>query len=304
MKRRGSFIAISIMLGILEYTFYFVCCILGVYSLYKAINSKEERKIYRLKILKEINEKTTKVIKKNQESKLQQRLKSTGLPYINAFKFQVIRTIFIFVVTAYYIISSMIKNNYFDFKILAIPSILFILSEPTVKFSPVHIGIEALIKIRNKRKITEVFTLFDILKSDLHALKPSQQVNIYSILKEAMPMFEHINVTLSRLLSLWKTSPEKAKNVLYEDIGGESTKILGEIIYKLDKTSKEEALSIIEAEASIFSFSYYESEMQHSSKQKTILYGFFTLTSVLIIAWLIFFVFSMFNDTIANNNVF
>ncbi|MBL5768428.1 hypothetical protein HV454_12475 [Bacillus sporothermodurans] len=275
----------------------------GAFSLYGLLTTKEERKIYRLKIHKQINDRKDKLIKKNRESRLQQKLKSTGIKSLTALRFQTIRTILILTITAYYILVPLINNHDFNIKILAIPSLLFIMTEPTVKFSLVSILIEMLNNRRKKKKIVEVFTLFDLLKADLYSLKSSQQVNIYSILRESNSMFQHINGTISRLLSLWKTSPEKAKEVLHEEIGGESTKILGEIIYKLDKTSKEEALSIIETESSVFSFSYYENELQNSGKQKTFLYGFFTLTSVLIIAWLVMYVFSMFNDSFANNNV-
>ncbi|MEQ2529098.1 hypothetical protein WMO40_20700 [Bacillaceae bacterium CLA-AA-H227] len=148
-----------------------------------------------------------------------------------------------------------------------------------------------------------MFTLFDLLKADLYSLKSSQQVNVYNILRDSLPMFEYIQGSISRLLSLWKNSPEKAKNTLYEDIGGETSKILGEIIFKLDQTPKEEALRIIESEASVFSFTYYENEMQSTGKKKTIIFTFFTFTSVIIIAWLVFFVFNMFNDAITTNNI-
>lgn len=276
----------------------------GTIYLYRLITSHEERKIYRLKILKQVNERKEKVVKTNRESQLERRLKTTGLPFLTALRFQVIRGIFILITTTYYILMPLINNDPLKITVLLIPSILFIMTEPTVKISIVSMIIEALISHRKRKKFVEVFTLFDLLKADLYTLKSSQQVNIYSIIRESTPMFEHIGGTLSRFLSLWKTSPEKAKDVLYEDIGGESTKILGEIIYKLDQTSKEEALSIIEAESSVFSFSYFENELQKSGKEKTVKYGFFTFTSVLIIAWLVIYVFGMFNDSLSNNNIF
>lgn len=278
--------------------------IFGAIYLYRLITSQEERKIYKLKLIKQVNEKKKKVVEANHESKLQKKLNLTGLK-LSALKFQAIRIISILVISAYYIIVPLFKDHSFSINVLTIPAALFILTEPTFfKYSLVNFGLEALIKRKQRKKIIEVFTLFDVLKADLYSLKSSQEVNIYNILRDSTPMFEYINGTLSRLLSVWKTSPEKAKNVLFEDIGEESTKILGDIIYKLDHNTKEEALKIIEAEASVFSFSYYESELQRSGKTKTLLYGFFTLTSVLIIAWLVIFVLGMFNDTIANNNVF
>ncbi|MGE2624390.1 hypothetical protein ACQH8C_24910, partial [Escherichia coli] len=105
-----------------------------------------------------------------------------------------------------------------------------------------------------------------------------------------LPMFEHIDGTIARFLSLWKSDPEKAKDVFHEDIGGEGTKALGDIIFKMDQTSKEQALETINAESSVFAFSYYEAQMQQSGKSKTLMFGIFTTTSLLIISWLVLYI--------------
>lgn len=267
-------------------------------SLYNALTSQEERKIHRLKITKQMVNSKEKFIKSNNESQLQKRFNETGIKFINAVKFQSIRIVFILVITVYYVISSIIESNYVDYKIFAIPCVLFIATEPTLKWSLSSLLLNMISNRLNRKKIEEVFTLFDLLKADLDDLQSTQNVNMYNIIKQSLPMFTYIKGSLSRMLSLWKSSPEKAKIVLFEEIGGENTKVIGEIIYKIDQTTKEEALDLIEAESSVFTFSYYQNQVQSGKKQKTVLFSFFTLTSILVIAWLVIFVFAMFNSSI------
>lgn len=250
-----------------------------------------------------MNERKNTIVTKNKESQFQRKLRATGIPFLSALRFQIFRIVVIVVITTYYVIIPFIQNGGINVAWLAIPILLSILTEPGLKFTPVAMGVENLVNRKKKLKVLELFTLFDILKADLSTLKESQEVNIYGLLRDAAPMFEHIGGTLSRFLSLWKTSPHLAKDVFQEEIGGESAKVLGDILYKLDQTSKEEALSIIESESTVFSFSFYEGELQSSGKQKMGFYMLFMSTNVLIIVWLIVLIFSVFNDTITNNNL-
>ncbi|WP_019156869.1 hypothetical protein [Robertmurraya massiliosenegalensis] len=258
-----------------------------------------ERRIYRLRALKGVKEKKEKFVKESQESLLQKRLKATGISYFNAVRFYVLRWCLILVVIVAYVVAPLLSDDFSLYNIFY-PLGLYFLTEPKLKYSLVSIILNSLVANRQKKRVIEVFTLFDLLKADLYTLKSSQQVNVYSILRESLPMFEHIQGSISRILSLWKVSPEKAKNVLYEEIGGETAKILGDILIKLDKSTKDEALKIIEAESNVFSFTYYENELRYTGKQKTVIFTFFTFTSVVIIGWLVFFVFNMFSGYMSN----
>lgn len=269
-------------------------------SLYRLITSKEERQKYRTKIQKQIADKRKLIRQKSSESQLQSRLRSSGLP-ISAFSFQIIRWSFVLVVSAYYIIIPLVEGN-FKITLLCIPPLLIILTEPVFKHSIVNKVLDLLINRKRRQRIIEMFQLFDVLKAELLSLKPNQEVNIYYILKDSLPTFEHISGTISKFLSFWKTSPEKAKNVFLNDIGGDSAKALGDILEKMDRTTKQDALKILESESKVFSYQYYERELQQSGKQRLVFYIFFMSTNILIISWLIVLVLSMFNSTINQIN--
>ncbi|HZH60507.1 MAG TPA: hypothetical protein VEY70_13215 [Metabacillus sp.] len=262
------------------------------------LTSEHERKIYRTKLLKQIEEKKNNVVKKQQASALEKMLKATGIPHISAFRFQICRWLLILFSLFYYVGVPLVSAEEFDRSTLAFPLIIYVLSEPKFKFSPVYKFIEYLISRKRKKKIVELFTLFDILKAELNTLQDWQEVNIYNILKETVPMFEHINGTISRFLSKWKTSPDEAKMVFYDEIGVETARVLGEVLFKLDKASKKEALNIIEAESGVFSYTYYEKAIQSSIKQKNLFFVLFSVNILLIMAWLIIVIYTMFVNTI------
>lgn len=294
-------ITFSILISIIQYTLFCSVLFFGLYLVYQKLTSDEERKIYRTKIIKQYEEKKKTVKNKNDISKFQSELKKTGIK-ISAFRYQVYRWIFLVLTTLYYLFNSISNSVEFDRSVLAIPLLIFVFTEPKFKWSLVNTLVSMLVRKRKKQRLLELFTLFDILKADLNSLGDHQDVNIYSILKETIPLFEHINGTISKFLSVWRTSPSSAKSIFEKEIGGESAKVLGEVLYKMDKTSKTEALQIIESESSVFSYSFYENEMQGSIKRKN---GFFILFSVnilLIIAWLIVLVFTMFDDRLNQSN--
>lgn len=298
------FISVSLILKIVEYGIYIGFLVLGTYYLYKSLTSNEERKFYRIKLIKEINERRNSIVAKSTESDFQKKLRVTGISFLSAVRYQIFRWSFIIVATGYYLILPIIKTDQFDRSLFSIPVLLILISEPKFKFSVVSKVLDSLIKRKKRQRTIELFTLFDMLKAELITLNKDQDVNIYNMLKDSITMFEYIPGTISRFLSLWKSSPETAKDVFYLEIGGESAKVLGDILFKLDNTSKDEALKILESESSIFSFSYYESELQGSIKQKNAFSLLFSVNILLIIAWLIIIVFTMFSDNLENNHFF
>lgn len=275
---------------------------MGAFYFYQLITSKEERRKYRTKLQKQITDKRNKLIKKNNESLLQLRFRKAGLP-ITAFSYQVVRWSLILVISMYYLLAPIIEGHDFKFIILSIPSLLIIFTEPVFPYSLISQLLKLFTNRRKRHMVIEMFQLFDILKAELLTLKKEQEVNIYSILKDSLTMFDHINGTISRFLSFWRTDANRAKDVFVNEIGGESARILGEILFKMDKTSKDTALEIIDSEARVFTYQYYETELQQSGKQRIAFYVLFMSTNILIIAWLILLVVTMFTSTINQSSL-
>ncbi|HDR7214390.1 hypothetical protein BKK39_12500 [Bacillus cereus] len=276
---------------------------IGAYQTYALCTSFEERKLQRTKIAQSIQQKKKKFILVNNKSKFQQKLSTAEIKYIKASHYQITRIVVLLFLVIYYIAIPYITLGEFSVMSLLLVWGIYLATEPIFKYSIISMIINYLIALKYQKKMTEVFTLFDVLKADLYSLNPSQEVNIYGIIRDSLPMFEHIDGTIARFLSLWKSDPEKAKDVFHEDIGGEGTKALGDIIFKMDQTSKEQALETINAESSVFAFSYYEAQMQQSGKSKTLMFGIFTTTSLLIISWLVLYIFAMFSDILGKSHI-
>nr|WP_228509637.1 hypothetical protein [Bacillus cereus] len=291
------------MVSLFVYLLVLIFFGIGAYQTYALCTSIEERKLQRTKIAQSIQQKKKKFILVNNKSKFQQKLSTAEIKYIKASHYQITRMVVLLFLAIYYLAIPYVTLGEFSVMSLLVVWSIYLATEPIFKYSIISMIINYLITLKYQKKITEVFTLFDVLKADLYSLNPSQEVNIYGIIRDSLPMFEHINGTIARFLSLWKSDPEKAKDVFYEDIGGEGTKALGDIIFKMDQTSKEQALETINAESSVFAFSYYEAQMQQSGKRKTLMFGIFTTTSLLIISWLVIYIFAMFNDILGKSHI-
>lgn len=280
------------LLNLVQYFLYFSCVTAGAIYLYKFLTSEHERMLHKNIAVARMNKGKLVLSKKNQNSAIQKKMKESEINSFSSLKLQFIRVIVILIITVYYVGRSMMGSEPFNTTLILLPIILYFGSEYTIRFI---LGV--VIKHKRKKKLVELFNLFDILKTDLSAMTSSDYVNIYSILRDAEPLFEHINGTIARFLSLWKTSPQKAKDVFEKEIGGESSKVLGELLYKLDRTSRDKALDIINAESGSFSTAFYEGELQNSGKQKNFYYGFFMGTCLLIFLWLFIFIFTMMYDS-------
>jgi len=296
-------VSVDLLVSLFVYLLVLIFFGIGAYQTYALCTSLEERKLQRTKIAQSIQQKKKKFILANNKSKFQQKLSTAEIKYIKASHYQITRIVVLLFLAIYYLAIPYVTLGEFSVMSLLLVWGIYLATEPIFKYSIISIVINYLIALKYQKKMTEVFTLFDVLKADLYSLNPSQEVNIYGIIRDSLPMFEHIDGTIARFLSLWKSDPEKAKDVFHEDIGGEGTKALGDIIFKMDQTSKDQALETINAESSVFAFSYYEAQMQQSGKSKTLMFGVFTTTSLLIISWLVLYIFAMFSDILGKSHI-
>lgn len=289
-------ISFSILLTFVEYTIFLILVIISSFYFYQLLTTVNERRFYRTKIQRQIAEQRKKIIEKNLKTSFQSKLENAGVKIFNAFLYQVIRygiTLFLIV---YYVLFPLINKENIQLPLILIV-IFLILTEPKLKFSLTNILVTFMIHRKKRAKLIEMFTLFDVLKAELSSIKDGQEVNMYNTIKSITPMFKHISGTLSRFLAYWKKYPERAREVFFEDIGGENAKVLGDILYKLDDVTREEGLRILETESNVFSYQYFQKEIQQNDKSNTAYFTFFMITNVLIIIWLIAFVAIMMVDS-------
>lgn|GEM_PF-1441212 len=294
-------ISFSVMLNIMQYTIFASFISSSAYYMHRFLTTKDERSFYRLKIQKEIMEKRNKLAEKELSTSFQRKIERANLKFINAFRLQIFRMFLVLYLSFTYVITPYIHNEQMNIALLLI-ILIVIFTEPRFKYSLINVFLDIIINRKKKAKIIELFTLFDMLKTELNTLSDAQEVNVYSTIKNVLPMFDHIQGTLSRFLSLWKRSPKQAKEVFHTEIGGENAKALADILYKLDSVTKNEALQVIEAESNVFSVRYYQKELQQSTKSTTAQFSFFLFTNIFIVMWLIVFVYVMFNDRLGGTN--
>ncbi|MCM3032958.1 hypothetical protein ACWCQ1_51335 [Streptomyces sp. NPDC002144] len=232
---------------------------------------------------------------------MDKKLKAAGNPIgLTAAKYEAIRAVIITILVINYCLFPLI-NGTLSNTLVIIPAVAFFATMTTIKYAPAAIMLNKLVDMANRKKIIELFNLFDMLKAELVSLSPNQQVNVYGILKDSASMFDYINVPVNKFLSLWKADPFQAKEVFTSMIGGESAEAIGDILYRLDKTSKEEALKIIEAESEVFSYQYYEQQLQNSGKRKTAYFTYYALASVMVFIWLLYLMLEMTKDSVTTN---
>lgn len=297
------YITFDLFLSVLKYLIYLLLVLSAAFLVYRGLSTPEERERHRMKLQKQIIEQQKKFVKVANTSELDKRLKAAGNPLgLTAARYEVIRVVFLVLIVIYYCLIPLIKGTLSN-SMLLIPAIAFYTTMTTTKYAPASMVLNYLINTANRKRVIELFNMFDMLKSELTSLSPNQQVNVYGILKDSVSMFDYINVPVNKFLSLWKADPLQAKEVFSSMIGGESSEAIGDILYRLDKTSKEDALKIIEAESEVFSYQYYEQQLQNSGKRKTAAFTFYALSSVMVIIWLLYLMLEMTNDLMVTNTL-
>lgn len=296
-------ISFILFLSIIEYLVYSVFLFCSVFYMYSLLTTKEERNLTRMKLQKQINDNKNKLADKENQTELQVKFEKANISLMTAFRYQLIRLILLLVTIYFFLIVPIIETGTVGILEVVMVISVFVLTEPKIRFSIINVLLDFIIKRSNRAKVIEMFTLFDMIKADLNTLSDSQEVNVYNTIKNVQPMFKHIKGTLSKFLSLWKRSPKKARDTFHNELGGDNAKALADILYKLDHVSKKEALHVIEAESNTFSVQYYQNAIQQNSKVSTGFFTFFLLTNFMAMAWLIIFVFNIYNTMNGTTNL-
>lgn len=303
-RREGGAISLYVLLQVSRYLIYAVIVAIAAYLVYRALSTQEEREQRRTKLQKQIQKQQAKLLHRSKETKIERLLRKAGYPLgLNSIRFRILSITLLLGMVVGYGVLPIVNNtmNIINVYIL-VGAAFFTLT--SFKFSPIVLFLNYLIGVKQRKQRVELFTLFDMLKAEMNSLSEGQQVNIYGIIKDSTGMFEHIDDTINRFLSLWKTNPEQAKDSFVEMIPGTSSESLAEVLYRLDKTTKKEALQIVENESQIFSSQFLESQFQNNNKRKTFYFSFYSFSLVMVLIWLLVLVSTMASSSINNNSVF
>lgn len=275
---------------VIQYTFFAFFLISSVTLFYRTISTEEERRIHRLKILNTLNKGKMIAAETLDNESFKTRLEEAGLDFLTPFRYEVYRITILLGLGIYYIGLPALSGNGINMASLLLLLYLIVCTEHRIKIrwlSLINIILDFLKNSRIRKKEVELFTLYDLLKAELNQLNDEKEINVYSLLKEITPNFTYIRNALKRFLSLWMIDPNNAKYVFYEDIGTPSAKTIGEVLIKIDSSSKHEAIDILQNESSVFNQIFYKNESEKQIKRKNYLSGYFTVNILVSIVWLL-----------------
>ncbi|MFD1609806.1 hypothetical protein [Oceanobacillus luteolus] len=286
---------IIVLLEILKYMVFGIFLFAGTIVLYRTITPKELRETHRLRFKEKLFYSAKSTEKKLQNKSFDEKLKEAGLSYLNSFRYEIIRLIIVLLFIVNYLILPAVRGEGLTAVSLSILLLIWLLTEHRfqIPVSLINPALNLLISNKQKKRSIELFTLYDVLKSDLQALHDNQSVNVYNLMKDSLPMYRHIDGTVSRFLSTFLTNPKAAEKVFYEDIKTLGAKTLGEIIIKIDNLSRDEALEIIQTESNSYAQHFFKEEFREGQKRKNRLQTLFSINVLFNAAWLIIFITSM-----------
>lgn len=286
---------VNLFLEIAKYITFSIFLFYGTFLFYQTITPKEVRDTHRLRFKEQLYLRTKKAEENLQSVSFDEKLKEAGLPFLTSFRYEIFRLVIFLFLIGNYMVLPIINGQGFNIQGVSVLILAWLLTEFrfNIPVSLPNMITNVLIANKKRARSIELFTLYDILKTDLSELDKDQTVNVYNLLKEALPMFSHIDGTLSRLLSTLLTNPKAAEKILYGDIKTQGAKTLGEIIVKVDELSRDEALNIIETESSTYSNRFFKEEFRNGQKRKTRLQMLFSVNVLLNAGWLILFITNM-----------
>lgn len=285
------------------YSCFFLLVLYAAYFMYEEITTQTERKRFRTRIQRELYKRKARLVLKSEETTLAVKLKNAGNPLgITAFRYQFLRWSVLLTLLIYYIAVPFVATFQVNLLVIALLFALFLFSSPHLRFSLPHYVLDQLIILRNKKKQQELFTLFDMLQAELTSLSEDQEINVFNLIRECVQYFDYIDTALIKFLHVWKYSPQSAKNTLAAEIGGEDAETLSNILFKIDETSKEQAIQILQGASQIFAATYFEGGNRKKEKRFVLLDAFFFSVNLLIIAWLLLIVVSMFTHLLDSTN--
>lgn len=286
---------INLVLEIVKYLLFSIFLFSGTFLIYKTITPKEIRDSHRLRFKQQLQTKMKTTEKKLKSISFDERLKEAGLPFMNSFRFEMIRIGILVIFIINYWLLPVLSGEGINIQSISILIVLWLITEHrfNIPVSLTNIILKVLTAQKKKVRSIELFTLYDVLKTELNTLHSNQTVNVYNLLKDSLPMFRYLNGTLSRFLSTLLTNPSLAQSVFYDDIKTQGAKTIGEIIVKIDNLSRDEALEVIQTESSAYSSHFFKQEFRNGQKRKNRLQALFSVNVLFNAAWLIIFITNM-----------
>jgi hypothetical protein len=228
---------------------------------YFGLATKLERRHFRLRVKEGWEEGKQELISKTTSSNLELFLKRAQYPLgITALKFNIIfLSLFVFLFLNY-IFVPVIFTGIIQLMPFLTGLVILIFLHPSIPFSPTGFLLNRLIEYRQAKKNTELFSLYDMLVSEIEMMKTTR-VNIYSLLRSFHPYFKDINKEMATMLSNWSSStsgPSRAIESFAEAIGTNEAKNLATVLQTFDDNSRESLIESLRGMEDLFITSQIE----------------------------------------------
>lgn len=271
---------------LIQYGVFTLIMVLATSVAYSALWTTDERVFMRNRMMRTWNKQSKVIQAKATESEVSMMFKSAGFPWLTNVRWLLIRVSVLIIGTIYLMATQSMAAT------LLFVGTWLIGTEPLLKIS----GIRLLLKFQSesirRKKESELFSLFALIKTDLMASR-SEQINVYHLIREALPYFTSIKPVLVTFLEKWSESPAEAGKVFEKELGSETAQFVGDALAQLHKLPREKAIQLLSEQGKVFVYKRSEMAMQQAEMQRNFFFIFFFISGFAVILWFMWFAYSM-----------
>lgn len=278
---------IPYLLNFLQYAVYFIFIVLAAHQLLLVTTTEEYRKKIKTKFITKIELEKAKQQQKESKSKAAQLFDEADFKYLNLSKYNMFRRLLLILIISFG------GSNLSLMSLMIVLLLYLIFSDVHNRFSLIRFFLKSRIKNIEHEKENELFSLFDILKTEILIDKNKHSFNVYELTYGNLNYFNRIKEPLSTFLSTWAKSPELAIEGFTKSIPIEEAQFIAEFLIKIENMNSTEALHLISEQNQIMSIKRLEKANQRAEVKKNIYYVFFYISAFTIIIWFLWFIYDM-----------
>lgn len=220
--------------------------------------------VYRLRLMARARQKTSSLLSRLQNDRLERLLTSAGKPLsLNSVNYSLIRITILGGSMLYINLAWLLGEHRYPYNVACLFIALFILTQPC-KGLPVFYLLEKIKELRIREKNKECFTLYSMIQNEFYSYG-DKPLNMYSTLYKLKPYFKSIDKALGKAILLWKRNPSQAMDAFAEEVGTEEARDLAQILKNVDASSPKDAKDILDSRYEQFITKRHESHRRHKN---------------------------------------
>lgn len=271
---------------LIQYGVFTVILALATGFAYSALWTTDERVFLRNRMMRTWTNQSKALQVKAKESEVTLLFKQAGYSWMTNIRWMLIRTGVLVIGVAYLMTTQSMSTT------LLFVGVWLIATEPVLKFSMIRLLLKFRTEAVRRKKESELFSLFALIKTDLMANR-SDQINVYHLIRETLPYFSSIKLVLFAFLEKWSESPEEAGKVFEKELGSDTAQFVGDTLAQLHKLPRQKAIQLLSEQGKVFVYKRSELAMQQAEMQRNFFFIFFFIAGFGVILWFMWFAYSM-----------